>query len=54
MKRSWVTAAAVAAAAFLGIAGTYGLFSDTLKVSNHIAMGDVNIGMKEYAKKRKQ
>ena len=51
MKRSWVTAAAVAAAAFLGIAGTYGLFSDTLKVSNHIATGDVNIGVKEYAKK---
>lgn len=43
--------AAVFAAALLGLTGTYGFFSDTLKVTNHIALGDVNIGLREFEKK---
>ena len=43
--------AAVLAAALLGLTGTYGFFSDTLKVTNHIALGDVNIGLREFEKK---
>ena len=51
MGRRIKTAAAVLAAALLGITGTYGYFSDTLKVTNHISLGDVNIGLQEFEKK---
>lgn len=51
MSRGIKRTAIIFAAAFLGIAGTYGYFSDTLKVTNHIALGDVNIGLQEYEKK---
>ena len=51
MRKRMIKLAAATAAALLGVAGTYGLFSDTLKVKNHIALGDVNIGVKEYARK---
>ena len=44
-------AAAAAAMVFLGLTGAYGYFSDSLTVTNHIALGDVNIGLKEYQKK---
>lgn len=51
MSRGIKRTAIIFAAALLGIAGTYGYFSDTLKVTNHIALGDVNIGLQEYEKK---
>ena len=53
MKKLIKAAAVLTAAAFLGGTGTYGYFSDTLKVKNHISTGDINIGLKEYEKKRK-
>lgn len=42
---------AAAAAVFLAVTGVYGYFSDTLEVNNHISLGDVNIGLKEYEKR---
>lgn len=51
MGRRIKITAAVLAAALLGLTGTYGFFSDTLKVTNHIALGDVNIGLREFEKK---
>lgn len=51
MKKLIKAAVVLAAAAFLAGTGTYGYFSDTLKVKNHISTGDVNIGLKEYEKK---
>ena len=51
MKKLIKAAAVLTAAAFLGGTGTYGYFSDTLKVKNHISTGDINIGLKEYEKK---
>ena len=54
MKKLIKAAAVLTAAAFLGGTGTYGYFSDTLKVKNHISTGDINIGLKEYEKKEVQ
>lgn len=51
MRRRNIKIAAAAAAAVLGLTGTYGYFSDTMKVTNVISLGDVNIGLKEYEKK---
>ena len=51
MKKLIKAVAVLTAAAFLGGTGTYGYFSDTLKVKNHISTGDINIGLKEYEKK---
>lgn len=51
MNRTTKITAVILSAAFLGITGTYGYFSDTLRVTNHIALGDVNIGLKEFEKK---
>ena len=41
MKKLIKAAAVLTAAAFLGGTGTYGYFSDTLKVKNHISTGDI-------------
>ncbi len=41
---------------FLGLlcqSGTYGYFSDTLQVVNHISVGDIKISMEEYEKRDK-
>ena len=51
MKRLIKFAAAAAAITLLGLTGVYGYFSDSLTVTNHIALGDVNIDLKEYQKK---
>lgn len=51
MKKLAKFAATAAAMVFLGLTGAYGYFSDSLTVTNHIALGDVNIGLKEYQKK---
>ena len=51
MNRTVKITAALFGILLLGITGTYGYFSDTLKVTNHLAVGDVNIGLAEYEKK---
>lgn len=51
MKRSVRIAAVILTAVFWGIAVVYGYFSDTVKVTNHIALGDVKIGLEEFEKK---
>lgn len=51
MSRRAKVSAVILAAAFLSTAGTYGYFSDTIKVTNHISTGDVNIGLTELTKK---
>lgn len=43
--------AAVFAAVLAGAIAVYGSFSDSVKVNNHIAVGDVNIELEEYQKK---
>ncbi len=51
MKNSFkkkLLAAALLVFATLGAVCTYAYFSDTVTVKNHIALGDVNIGLKEY------
>lgn len=48
MKKIWLTAAAMV---FLTVTAVYGYFSDSVTVHNHISLGDVNIGLKEYEKK---
>ncbi len=45
-KRTMILLAA--AAMILGITGTYGYFSDIVAVTNRIALGDVDISLKEY------
>ena len=42
MKKLIKAVAVLTAAAFLGGTGTYGYFSDTLKVKNHISTGDIS------------
>lgn len=51
MRKLTKVIAAGAVAVLVGLTGTYGYFSDTLKVNNHISLGDINIGLKEYQKK---
>lgn len=48
MKKIWLTAAAMV---LLTVTAVYGYFSDSVTVHNHISLGDVNIGLKEYEKK---
>lgn len=50
MKKMRIIVMAVAMT-FLIATGVYGYFFDTLKVNNHISLGDINIGLKEYEKK---
>ena len=52
MIRNTVKGMAAALAAILaGAIAVYGSFSDSVKVNNHIAVGDVNIELEEYQKK---
>lgn len=52
MIRNTVKGMAAALAAVLaGALAVYGFFSDSVKVNNHIAVGDVNIELEEYQKK---
>ena len=52
MIRNTVKGMVAALAAILaGAIAVYGSFSDSVKVNNHIAVGDVNIELEEYQKK---
>lgn len=49
MRRGWKGLAAfLSIAAILSISGSYAYFSDTLTVTNRIAVGDVDISLKEF------
>ena len=49
--RKNVAAAAALAVLFAGAVAVYGYFSDIVSVTNHIALGDVNIRLQEFERK---
>lgn len=51
MNKYIKTAVVILTAVFLCSAAVYAYFSDTLKVTNHISVGTVDIGLEEYGKK---
>lgn len=51
IRKKYKLAAVVLILGLLGTAGTYGRFADTLKVTNHISTGDINIELSEYMQK---
>lgn len=51
MRKKAKIAAGLLSLGLLGITGTYGYFSDTLQVVNHISVGDIKISVEEYEKK---
>lgn len=52
--RKNVAAAAALAVLFAGAVAVYGYFSDIVSVTNHIALGDVNIRLQEFERKNGQ
>lgn len=51
MRKRIKTTAGILFLGLLCVSGTYGYFSDTLQVVNHISVGDIKISMEEYEKK---
>ena len=51
MKKRIKTTAGILFLGLQCVSGTYGYFSDTLQVVNHISVGDIKISMEEYEKK---
>lgn len=47
-------AGAVIAGSILACTAAYARFSDSVTVTNHIAMGDINISLRELEKKGRQ
>lgn len=50
MRKRIKTTAGILFLGLLCVSGTYGYFSDTLQVVNHISVGDIKISMEEYEK----
>ena len=48
MRKRIKTTAGMLFLGLLCVSGTYGYFSDTLQVVNHISVGDIKISMEEY------